>query len=103
MLRGAPLVILVAALGNAPFQCGSETDPSSMLEETPGEALYLLAERFRERGDLDAWRETLEHLIERYPNSRYAVAAKQDLASAGPRDAVAQPVAPPARAAAPSE
>jgi TolA-binding protein len=50
--------------------------------ETPEEALYDLATRFKREHQRDAWRSTLEYLIERYPNSRYAVRAKEDLAVA---------------------
>jgi TolA-binding protein len=103
MLRGLPALLLVAALSGAPVQCGSEPDPSNAMEETPGEALYELAEKFRKNGDSDAWRDTLLHLIERYPGSRFAVAAKQDLADAG-IETPAEPEAPrgaqPTRAAA---
>jgi len=101
MFRGVPALLLVAAVSGAPVQCGSEPDPSSAMEETPGEALYDLAEKFRKNGDRDAWRDTLLHLIDRYPGSRFAVAAKQDLADAG-IETPAEPDAPrgakPARA-----
>ncbi len=88
----APFVLL-AALGGAPMQCSGGPDPAKAPEETPGEALYQLAQEFRSRGDEAAWRQTLEHLIARYPSSRFAVAARQDLADAG--------VAAPADGAAP--
>jgi TolA-binding protein len=68
------------ALNAAPLQCASEPDPALRKHETPEEALYGLATRFRKSGDENAWRETLGYLIERYPNSRYAVRAKDDLA-----------------------
>ena len=60
-----------------------EPDPESAFEETPGEALYKLAEQFREQGDRDAWEKTLRHLIERYPSSRFAVTAEADLQREG--------------------
>jgi hypothetical protein len=74
------------ALAQAPLQCGTETDPSLRRRETPEEALYALARRFNAEGDRHAWRETLQFLIQRYPNSRFAVRAKDDLARA-PADA----------------
>ncbi|HJL01440.1 MAG TPA: hypothetical protein RMH85_08595 [Polyangiaceae bacterium LLY-WYZ-15_(1-7)] len=67
---------LVAALGTAPFQCASDPDPERRLEDTPAEALWLLAERFREEGDAEARRTTLEQLVERYPTSREAERAR---------------------------
>lgn len=76
------VLLLLAVLG-APFQCPSEPDPASAREERPGEALYGLAQEFREAGDEDAWRRTLEHLVRRYPSSRFAVTAREDLADAG--------------------
>ena len=79
MLRTAAVVLLCAALGNAPFQCASEPDPQKAMEETPGEALYKLAEQFKASGDEKAWRRTLEYLIANYPSSRFAAAARDDL------------------------
>ena len=78
----AGALLLLAALG-APFQCTSEPDPSEAREERPGEALYGLAQEFREAGDEDGWRRTLEHLIRRFPSSRFAVTARHDLDDAG--------------------
>jgi hypothetical protein len=75
---------LLAALAWAPLQCGSgEGDPSLRAYETPGEALYGLAGQFKAKGDDKAWRTTLEYLIARYPNSRFAGMAKDDLDKAG--------------------
>ena len=73
---------LLSGLASAPFQCSSEADPSEAIEETPGEALYGLAQRFREEGDEAAWRRTLQYLIKQYPSSRFATMAKRDLAAA---------------------
>jgi len=82
-----PHLVLAAALasvsGWAPLQCGSEYDPATAIEETPGEALYDLAGEFREAGNRQAWQRTLEHLIRRYPSSRFAETARQDLKDAG--------------------
>jgi hypothetical protein len=87
VLRRGHALALTASLsgfaGVAPFQCQSEPDPAKALEETPGEALYELAEQFKARGDDDAWRDTLKYLIERYPSSRFAASARDDLADAG--------------------
>ncbi|MBK7582341.1 MAG: hypothetical protein IPI67_19310 [Myxococcales bacterium] len=72
---------LCAALGWAPMQCASDPDPALRRQETPGEALYGLAQQFKAKGDAAAWRSTLEYLVARYPNSRHAVMAKEDLAA----------------------
>jgi hypothetical protein len=66
------------SLGFAPLQCGSG-DPEDVPSETPPEALYHLSEHFQKQGDEKARVETLEFLIERYPNSRFAVRARNEL------------------------
>lgn len=73
---------LVGALA-APLQCGGvHDDPELRSHETPDEALYRLAQRFEREGQVEAWRTTLAELVERYPNSRHAVRAREDLAAA---------------------
>jgi len=70
---------LALSLAHAPLQCASEPDHSLRREETPGEALYGLAQQFKAKGNDEAWRQTLEYLVARYPNSRFAEMARQDL------------------------
>jgi outer membrane protein assembly factor BamD (BamD/ComL family) len=82
-VKVAGLVLCLAALAHAPLQCASEPDPTLRRHETPGEALYGLAQKFHEQGNETAWRETLEYLIDRYPNSRFAARARQDLGEGG--------------------
>ena len=66
----------------APLQCAN-TDPSLRLEDTAGDALWDLAEKFHaERNDAAA-RETLTYLVQKYPSSRHTVAAKDELAKLG--------------------
>ena len=79
MARIAVLVLAAALTGSAPFQCSSQPDPDNALEETPGEALYRLAEQFRKDGDTKAWRTTLRYLVAQYPSSRFAERARADL------------------------
>jgi hypothetical protein len=67
-------------LAVAPFQCASDPDPKKAMEEEPGQALYGLARKFHERGDERARVETLRYIVDRYPSSRFAEMAKQDLA-----------------------
>ncbi len=73
------VLFLSAALAGAPFQCSHDPDPRNALEETPGEALYKLAQEFHGQGDDKAYRETLGYLIRHYPSSRFAVMAKDEL------------------------
>jgi TolA-binding protein len=65
------------ALAPSPSQ-GSD-DPSLQRSESPGEALYDLAQEFRAKGQQDAYKETLRFIIERYPSSRRAVTARSEL------------------------
>jgi hypothetical protein len=87
--RGSATVLVVVALGVgaagglAPLQCGSEYDPATAMEERPGEALYELAGELKNKGEVEAWQLTLEHLIRRYPSSRFAATARSDLREAG--------------------
>jgi len=77
-------LLLAAALAlGAPLQCGSGESEGARYE-TPPEALYELAQRFKEQGDDDGHRKTLEFLIERYPNSRFAVRARNELGGPEP-------------------
>jgi hypothetical protein len=64
------------------MQCASDPSPAERRYETPGEALYGLATQFKAKGDTAAWRATLEYLVARYPSSRHAKMAKDDLAEA---------------------
>ncbi len=72
---------LSLTLGLAPLQCGSG-EPDDAHYESPPEALYGLAEHFKKAGKDDAYRSTLKYLVERYPNSRFAVRAKNELEQA---------------------
>ncbi len=76
-------VLLVVAL--APFQCRREPDQALRREDTPGDALWDLSEDFRGKGNAPAADATLRFLIEKYPSSRYAPAARERLG--GARDA----------------
>ncbi len=71
-MRAALVALLI---GLAPLQCG--TSPRGPdFEDSPGQALGELSERFEADGDEAARRRTLEHLVERYPSSRYAERAR---------------------------
>ena len=73
----APLAALAFAF--APLQCPHDTDPAHCWDDAPGDGLWDLAQRFKGSHDDAAARRTLEFLVERYPSSRYAPAAREQL------------------------
>ncbi|MFO0679739.1 MAG: hypothetical protein U0169_24655 [Polyangiaceae bacterium] len=75
---GAAALVAVLGLSDlAPIQCGSSSPVAR--EETAGDALYALANDFKAKGERDAARGTLRYLVEKYPASRFAPAAKEEL------------------------
>ena len=87
MIAARILALSAALVGSvAPYQCAGEANPARRIEETPGEALYTLAEQFHDSGNENARVATLRYLIARYPTSRFAVMARQDV-SGSPSDA----------------
>jgi TolA-binding protein len=76
------LIALGVLSGYAPYQCGKGAD-RSVREETPGEALYGLAQKLKADGDVQGYRTTLRYIIARYPSSRFATSAKVDLEADG--------------------
>lgn len=80
LAKGAIVLVLC---GTAPFQCASEVDPNRAIEESPDEALFRLSEQFKADGDEKARVRTLRYLVERYPSTRFAKMAEQDLAAMG--------------------
>jgi TolA-binding protein len=70
---------LVLTMLHAPLQCGSGHDPDLRREDTAGDALWGLSEKFRAEGNVSAQRATLAYLVERYPSHRFAVVAKEEL------------------------
>ncbi len=80
MLRAAFGVVLAAT---APIQCGQTPESELRLDETPGDALWQLAQRFEAQHDEAAAKQTMRFLVERYPSSRWARAAREALADAG--------------------
>ncbi len=71
---------VVLALSSAPLQCPARNPPELAHEDTPGDALWGLAERFAQQGNSPARRATLTYLVDRYPSSRWAPAARDILA-----------------------
>jgi outer membrane protein assembly factor BamD (BamD/ComL family) len=73
---------LLAAIATAPIQCGHDYDPNLRKDESPGDALWDLAQKFHDAHDDAAARTTLAYLVQRYPASRYAAAARDELGGA---------------------
>jgi hypothetical protein len=73
----------LATFANAPIQCGHEIDPNLRKDESPGDALWDLAEKFHEAHDEAASEKTLAYLVDRYPASRWAPAARERLGASG--------------------
>lgn len=84
----------ISSLSVAPLQCVREPDPELAPNDSPDEALYDLAQRFRAAGNEPARRATLEYLRERYPNSRFAEAALMELEATRKAEARPAPVQP---------
>jgi outer membrane protein assembly factor BamD (BamD/ComL family) len=74
--------LVAATFSLAPLQCPRETDAAHCWDDAPGDGLWDLAQKFRDGHDDAAARRTLEYLVERYPSSRFAPAARDQLASA---------------------
>jgi hypothetical protein len=74
---------LAAVIAIAPLQCSHTPDPADRLEDTAGDALWGLAERFRAQHEEQARNETLKYLVTRYPSNRHAPEARAELAAAG--------------------
>jgi TolA-binding protein len=71
--------VLAMAVGSAPMQCSSKPDPNNRLEDTAGDALWALGEKFEKEHNDAAAKETWQYLVEKYPSSRYTPAAKEKL------------------------
>jgi hypothetical protein len=74
-----PALLLLAATLSAPLQCARRPGPDVRTEDDPAEVLSTLAERFKTQGNAAARTETLRYLVSRYPESRFAQAARLEL------------------------
>ena len=74
---------IAVALALAPFQCAGHPGPSERWNESPGDALWELAHEFRAHHDDAAATRTLEYLVRKYPSSRWAQAARDELEARG--------------------
>ncbi len=84
LFRLAGPILLATAL-TAPLQCARKPTVEMRTEDDPAEVLYTLAEKFKAEGNPTARAETLRFLVSRYPESRFAQAAKLDLDAQPPR------------------
>jgi len=84
LLRAAMALGLGGSLlATAPLQCGHTPDVELREDETPGDALWQLAQRFEAAHDAAGQKRTLQYLVERYPASRWASPARDELAKLG--------------------
>ncbi len=85
MLLRATMALGLGAglLATAPLQCGHTPDAELREDETPGDALWQLAQRFEAAHDASGQKRTLQYLVERYPSSRWASPARDELAKLG--------------------
>lgn len=74
---------VVSTASTAPMQCGHTPDAELREDETPGDALWQLAQRFKTAGDAAGEKRTLEYLVERYPSSRWQQPARDEIARLG--------------------
>lgn len=96
MIREAALASMVAWFSLAPYQCGSSNsnNPEYRREDTAGDALWGLAERFGQEKNDEGRKATLKYLVERYPSNRHAVEARAELGLPEPKDLGHGPDAP---------
>lgn len=87
MMRIIAAGALLAALGNAPLQCGHGSDSKLRTEDDAGDALYALAQDFRAHGDEAGAKQTLRFLVEHYPSNRHVPEARSELGGATPPSA----------------
>ena len=78
-----PVLLLSAAAALAPVQCTKKYDPNTAREETAGDGLWALAEDFKAKGNQESYVATLKFLLTRYPGSRRAARAREELEKAG--------------------
>lgn len=79
-LLAPPLFALaLSTLSTAPFQCAKPPDPSRRVEDDPAEVLYELAGELGRSGEARARAKVLGELVKRYPSSRFAKRAEQEL------------------------
>ena len=87
MIRFVAVGALATTLSSlAPVQCGHDPDPTLRREDTAGDALWNLAERFEREKNIASARETLQYLVDTYPSNRHVAEAKEKLKTLGATD-----------------
>ena len=99
-MRALVLSASLLALSLAPVQCTKKYDDGLRREDSAGDGLWSLAEDFRAKGDEPSATATLRFLVKRYPTSRRAPKAKEELEKRGGSAAAAE--GPPPAVPAPS-
>ena len=75
--------LVAGATSLAPMQCAHDPDPTLRREDSAGDALWDLAQRFEAAHKIGAARDTLTFLVETYPSNRHAADAKDVLQRLG--------------------
>ena len=68
MLVRAGVIAALLLASTAPLQCGHTPEAELREDETPGDALWRLAQKFHDSHDAAAEKATLRYLVERYPD-----------------------------------
>jgi hypothetical protein len=83
ILRLAMAGLVAGATSIAPLQCAHDPDPSLRREDTAGDALWALSQKFEAERDAAAEKETLQYLVDMYPTNRHVGDAKEKIATLG--------------------
>jgi len=83
IVRLAVAGLVASATSFAPLQCAHDPDPTLRREDTAGDALWALAQKFEGEHDTASARETLQYLVDTYPTNRHVGDAKEELAKLG--------------------
>jgi hypothetical protein len=79
----AKAIAVATIFSIAPIQCAHDPDPNARREDSPGDALWTMSQKFASEHNDVAEKETLEYLISQYPSSRHFGAAREELARLG--------------------
>ena len=83
IFRLAMAGLVAGATSIAPLQCAHDPDPSLRREDTAGDALWALSQKFAAEHDAAAEKETLQYLVDTYPTNRHVGDARQAIAKLG--------------------
>jgi hypothetical protein len=83
IVRLALAGVLAGATSFAPLQCAHDPDPTLRREDTAGDALWALSQKFEAEHDSASAKETLQYLVDTYPTNRHVADAKQEIAKLG--------------------